>query len=126
MIDPSHALQKAVYEALIASGVASGRVFSRVPDKTPLPFVYIGQDQIIGRDDAADFSECFVTVDAYAATLPELKLMVGTIRQALHKQIELDGFTCCEWHFDSIRYIASVDESTEHAVIELSYLVLPA
>ena len=125
MSDPSYALQKSVYDALVASGVASSRVFHRVPQGTPLPYIHIGHDQIITDYIAgADFNDCTVTIHAFAKAAPELKLIVGLIRNALDRQITLVGFGVHEWGLERVEYMTDPDGLTEHAVLEFRYYIL--
>eukprot|EP01037_Dinobryon_pediforme_P021278 gene21278-22104_t len=53
--DPSLALQDAVYSAI--KTLVSGKVFYRVPPKTPLPYIYIGSDDLQSDYEAGDFTE---------------------------------------------------------------------
>ncbi|HEY0011558.1 MAG TPA: DUF3168 domain-containing protein [Allosphingosinicella sp.] len=125
MSDPSYAIQKAVYDALIAAGAANSRVYHRVPDGAPLPYVHIGQDQIFAAYEAGEFSECHVVVHGFAETMPGLKLLVGTIRDALDKPLTLVGFDCHEATYESTRYMTDSSGLTEHAVVEFVYMVQP-
>lgn len=134
--DPSHNLQKAVYAALTSAPVLPKvplatdtrtmvwPVFHRVPENQPVPFVVIGDDQILADYDAADFSECHVIVHVFASSMPELKLIVAKVRAALDQHIEIEGFDTAEAQFMSTRYMTDPDGATEHAVIEFQYLVI--
>lgn len=139
MLDPSYALQQAVYATLSQSnGLTSligtvrvgsenlPKIFHRVPADTPLPFVNIGQDTVYGRDESGDFSECEITVHVFAATMPQAKQITAKVTEALKTLSSLDGFTIHETHLGTVRHMTDPDGMTAHSVVEFEYLVQPA
>lgn len=122
MRDPSLPLQKAVFAALTGAGLDC--VYHTVPPKTPLPWVVIGEDQVLAENESAEMYECFVTVSAFAVK-PEHKALAATICAALDQMLDLDGFRTEEvWH-EETRYLTEKDNQIGHANIEFRYLVQP-
>lgn len=111
MTDPSYAIQKAVNAALTA--IPGLKVYTRVPAGAKLPYVEIGGDQILGDDDAGSFFTAYVEVRSYAKTTGEVKTIAGKVYAALNGNLDLDGFTCHEFHFESTTYRTEVNGSDE-------------
>lgn len=138
MSDPSYALQKAVYDALTGSSelvafigtvkvgtINTAKVFHRVPDGTPLPYVHIGQDQIIADEDSLGvFSDCYATIHVFSATMPELKQIVGKVRAALAVDLPLVGFNVQMGRLVDVIYRTDEDGNSqiEHAVMTFNYI----
>lgn len=129
MIDPSYALQQAVYAALSAHagvraivGTNPVKVFHTVPPKTALPYVVIGQDTVTGDDDAAEFTDCEVVVHAFAETIPGAKLLAAQITDALYVALPLAGFSTHEFHRGPTRHLTDPG-NTGHSVVEFEYRV---
>lgn len=123
MAEPSYAIAKAVDAALAA--VSGLKVYTRIPPKTPLPYVEIGHDLIIGEDDAGSFFRAYVEVSVYAATTGEMKTMAGKVFEVLNRNLTLDGFACHEFHYDGLiprREIQATDV-IEQGVMTFEYLV---
>lgn len=123
MAEPSLAIAKAVDGALGAiHGLA---VYTRIPPKTPLPYVEIGQNQIIGEDDAGSFFRAYVEVSVYAATTAEMKAIAGQVFSALNVNLTLDGFTCHEFHYDGLNPHREMQGSDviEQGIMTFEYLV---
>lgn len=124
MTDPSYALQKAVFDALIASNAVGSKVYHRVPAGTALPYIFIGQDQIIPDEDSAgEFSDCYATIHVFAETMPALKLIVGAVRNALARDLPLIGFNVQLGRLDNVTYRTDTDgeEQIEHAIMTFAY-----
>ena len=134
MKEPSYALQQSVYNALAGStdlvakigtvkvnNVNVGKVFHRVPAGTPLPYVLLGRDQIIdAAEDGGTMFECIVTVYAYAAAIPQLKLIVSDIYAALNQWLTFDGFKMYELHYEGTQ-CRTEDGEVEQAIVEFRY-----
>lgn len=123
-LDPSLALQDAVYTAI--KTLAGGKVFYRVPAKQPLPYIYIGADDMQSDYEAGDFTEATVTIDVFSKDKLELKAFVGQVRAALDRAISIEGFTVLEWEFDRTNYITGGDGLTEQASMQFIYLIAAA
>lgn len=123
MAEPSYAIAKAVDAALAA--ITGLTVYTRIPPKTPLPYVEIGNDQIIGEDDAGAFFRAYVEVSVYAATTGEMKAIAGKVFEALNRNLTLDGFTCHEFHYDGMvpRREIQGQDVIEQGVMTFEYLV---
>ncbi|MFC3079513.1 DUF3168 domain-containing protein [Phenylobacterium terrae] len=126
MNDPSHALQQAIFDALVAANVANAKVYHRVPPATPLPYVQIGQDLITADFAPGEFYECDATVHVFAASMPLVKALVGDAVTTLSKTLTMAGFRCHFGRLERVRYINdSAPDVAAHAVIELLYRVQP-
>lgn len=129
MLEPSLAIQDAVYSALAAANAASGRIFLRIPPKTPLPYIEFGQDQVYGaQDEGGDMFEANVEVSAFAANMDDLKSVVNAIFGALYAPIQVVGFKVFEFHYEGTRYLKEYDDTgaagtVEQAVCAFRYLV---
>lgn len=123
MTEPSLAIAKAINAALTA--VSGLKVYTRIPPKTPLPYCEIGNDQIIGEDDAGSFFRAYVEVSVYAATTAEMKTIAGEVFTALNRNLTLDGFTCHEFHYDGLvpRKEIQGSDVVEQGVMTFEYLV---
>lgn len=134
--DPSLALQKAVYAALVGRpaltaliGGSKPRVYDSVPAGAALPYVTIGQDQITSDYEAgADFSDCHAIVHVWSAApgLPEVKRIVAEVRAALEAQLAVEGFAVCEWECEDVQYLPLDEDNTRHAALQFFYKVLAA
>jgi len=122
MRDPSLPLQKAVFAALTGAGFDC--VYHTVPPQTALPWVVIGEDQILAENESAEMYECFVTVSAFDQK-PGHKALAAKVTAALDQQLALDGFRTEEYWHEETRYLTEKDNQIGHAVIEFRYLVQP-
>jgi hypothetical protein len=129
MLEPSLAIQDAVYAALASVNAAGGRIFLRIPPKTPLPYIEFGQDQVFGaQDQGGDMFEANVDVSAFAANMDDLKTVVGAIFAGLYRAIPAEGFNTFEFHYDGTRYLKEYDDTgargtVEQAVCSFRYMV---
>lgn len=127
MSEPSYAIQKAVFDALIAANISGigAKVYSRVPATAALPYLEIGNDQIIGDDGSGDYFDCYVEVQAFAKSKAELKHIVAAIYAALFTGLTLVGFTAHEFHHNSTRHLTeeSGSDLIENAIMEFEYKV---
>ncbi|MFN3776447.1 DUF3168 domain-containing protein [Sphingomonas parapaucimobilis] len=122
--DPALPLQDAIYQAI--KDLASGSVFYDVPDGTPLPYIYFGDDDILGDyDSGGDFSNVSANIDAFGANKIELKQLVADIVARLDRPLEISGFQIIEWRVSSIHYRKMEDGLTHQASLEFDYLVAP-
>jgi len=121
--DPAYALQKAVYQAIIATGAVDGRVYSEVPAQAVKPFVQIGDDFIVSNREAGEFHVCTAVVNVVAASKGKAKEIAGIIRAALEAPIEIDGFMVCEYEMPSSIYRIDNDCMTAQASLEFDYLL---
>lgn len=123
MAEPSYAIAKAVKAAMDA--IPGVKAYPRVPEGAKLPYLEIGQDQIVGEDDAGAFFRAYVEVSVFAATTAEMKTLVGKVYAALYRDLTLDGFGCHEHHYDGMipRSINTDNEKIEQGVMTFEYLV---
>lgn len=122
--DPALPLQDAIYQAI--KDLASGSVFYDVPDGTPLPYIYFGDDDVSGDyDNGGDFFEVSANLDAFAANKIELKRLAADIVARLDQPLEITGFQILEWRASFIHYRKMEDGLTHQASLEFSYLIAP-
>ena len=129
MADPAvafHTAQEATLRgsaalaALFAPALA--RVYSVVPQNAPLPFIRIGDDQILeDSDECVSGSEIFALVHVWTRPdPPDVQLgrqMAGVIRAALTADdLEIAGFEMILGEFQDARHLTDPDGSS-HAVI---------
>lgn len=128
-LEPSLSIQDAVYSALAAVDAAGGRIFLRVPAKTPLPYIEFGQDHVLGaQEEGGDMFEVNVEVSAFAGDMDSLKAVVNAIFGALYRPIEIVGFKAFEFHYEGTRFHKEYDDTgatgtTEQADCSFRYMV---
>jgi hypothetical protein len=126
------AVQDAVVATLRASApvaaLVEARVYDRIPDKAPYPFIHFGETQAIEDDtDCGGSAEVFVTLHVWsnAVGAVQARLIAAAVRAALHRQpLTLAapyGLTEIE-HRDT-RVFADTDKTLTHGVVTLRALV---
>jgi len=132
MSDPAvafHAAQDAALRAsaelaaLFPGGVV--RVYSVVPQNAPLPFIRIGDDQVLeDGDECVSGSEIFAAVHVWTAPdPPDVQLgrrIAGVVRATL-VDLVLAGFDLVLGEFVDTRHLTDPDGSS-HAVLGFRYL----
>lgn len=134
MAHPGAALQRAVFKMLRDSAVVttalggSSRVYDRVPANARLPYITIGEIQIVDDANCGPAWEAFVTTHAWSEAVgkPESQGIADAMGEALNAQLSVDGFTCTDWQFRDARTFTEPDGLTTHAVITHRYLIDPA
>jgi hypothetical protein len=135
MSDPAEAIFDGIEAALRASAAlatATGnplRIYDVVPANALLPYVVIGDDNIVGDDTVcAPASEIFATVHAWSKSEPpssrQARQMGAAIRAALTAQLTLTGFEVIDWEFQGALYNTDPDGST-HGRFIFHYFVNP-
>jgi hypothetical protein len=135
MIDPSLALQKAVFEALapVLAGVAG--VYDRVPVDpagavaAAFPYVHIGEDHILAATDQChDAADAFAVVHVWSRAVGkvEAKGVMAIVVAALAANLVLDGFAIITWACtDGPRHMTDLDGLTSHSVVTFRYRLAP-
>jgi hypothetical protein len=133
MPDPAaafHAAQDAALrasaplQALFPGGVV--KLYSVVPQNAPLPFIRIGDDQVMEDTDptCAASSEIFAVVHVWTKPdPPDVQLgrqMAGVIRDTLAPSLTIAGFDCELADFIDARHLTDPDGSS-HAVLTFHY-----
>lgn len=141
MSDPALALQNAVEATLRGSqALADAMELEQVrlytlaaPVDSPIPYLVIGDDQIIDDEtECADSSEAFTSVHVFTrkndveASRSQAKAVAGIIRGLLNQKLPLDGFDVSEWRFQTARHLTDPDRRTAHSVVEHRFLIDPA
>lgn len=142
MSDPALALQQAIETTLRASeelktamGLATVRLYTvSAPNEAQLPYVIIGEDQIIDDStECAESSEVFTTVHVWSrvtegvsASRVQAKKMAGAIRAALKTEFAVPGFDVVLRDFENTRHLTDPDGLTAHAVVSHRFLLDPA
>lgn len=127
MSDPSLEIQRAIVAALkVATAVAGGRIYDRIPDNPTFPYVQVGDGETVG-DDNPCFDASEVNVQAHvwsrAVGYPEAKAIAAVVRTRLTQEFTITGFKVTEAEHVVTRYLRDPDGLTSHAVVEMRYLV---
>lgn len=127
MPDPSLALQGAQVAALKAGpAVAGGRIYDTVPESPTFPYVTVGEGDAVGDDNecwnATEFNSQ-VHVWSRAVGFPECKTIAALVRDRLTAEFTITGFKVTEAEYVTARYLRDPDGLTNHAVVELRYLI---
>lgn len=127
MTEPSLALQKATYSALTTAGL---RVYDRVPPDAVVPYVTVGDDQVIatGFDCLDGSSEVYSSVHVWSRQpgKVEAKSIAGTVRSALDNatlDLSANGFALVSILHHETRYLGDEDGLTTHAVVTFHALI---
>lgn len=134
MSGPDAALQEAVFSALkesqavlaaLGGADAQRRVYDRVPAKWVLPYITIGEIQILDDTHCEAAWEAFVTTHVWSDKVgkPEAQLIAAAVGTALNAQLTLPGFVCVDWAFRDRRYITEPDGLITHGVNTHRYLI---
>jgi hypothetical protein len=129
VIDPSHALQVALYAALMPVEGVGARVYDAVPDDRAFPYVTIGAAQTIpARAECVDGTESFVDVHIWSREVGsiEAKVIGGRVLLALHDaSLELEGHRLIAIRFTGSRVFRDPDGITTHGVYSFRVLSQP-
>lgn len=134
MSGPDAALQEAVVSALrsdaavlaaLAGVGPERRIYDRVPAKWVLPYITIGEIQIIDDTHCEAAWECFVTTHAWSVAVgkPEAQLIGAAVGAALDAELSIAGFICVDWQFRSRSYLLEEDGLTTHCINTHRYLI---
>jgi hypothetical protein len=109
--------------ALFPGGVV--RIYSVVPQNAPLPFIRIGDDQVLeDSDECLSGSEIFAAVHVWTSPDPPDVLLgrriAGVVRATL-VDLVLAGFDLVLGEFVDTRHLTDPDGSS-HAVLGFRYL----
>lgn len=138
MSDPSFAVQKAIFAALGPYGTNASalkstslgcKVLDYLPDNEAMPYVTIGEDQVIGeRVLNTPWSDVHVTVHVWsqAKGAVEIKGLAAQVRSALDRELSLDGHTCYVGRHVSTQTMVEADNCIRHAVIMFEYRTEPS
>ena len=123
-------IQKAIYDALIASpAIAGGRVYDRVPENPTFPYIGIGDEQSIDDGNACDDGwevSSDVHVWSRAVGFPETKGLVSAIVPRLAAISAVPGFTLIAAGVENTRVFRDPDGLTSHGVISVRFVITPA
>jgi hypothetical protein len=134
-IDPGAAFNVAQDAALRASpdlvALFNGapRIFGVVPQNAPLPYVRIGDDQIIEDGiECLGGSEIISLVHVWSRPDPPGVILgrqiAGVIRAVLYADLGIAGHDTILWEFEDTRHLTDPDGSS-HAVLTFRYLTTP-
>lgn len=134
MARPDEALPQAVFRTLSADAAvlaalggadASRRIYDRVPSKYVLPYITIGEIQIVDDTHCEAAWEAFVTTHAWSEKIGrgEAQRIGAAIGEALDAELVIPGFVCVVWQFRTARYFTEPDGLTAHGLVEHRYLI---
>jgi hypothetical protein len=138
MSDPAEPFLDALEATLRASGplatamgLSEPRIYAERPTDGQLPYIQIGDDQVIGEDNGcADESEIFTTLHVYARTDAALKgsrrarRIAGVLRALLKDGFDIDGHRAVVSAFQDHRVLTDPKGST-HVVMTFRYETTP-
>lgn len=112
--------------AAIWPGGGPVRVYSVVPQNAPLPFLRIGDDQVLeDSDECVSASEIFAMVHVWTKPdPPDVQLgrqIAGVVRDLLAGDLVIPGFDTVLAEFVDTRHLTDPDGSS-HAVLGFRYL----
>lgn len=125
MASPSYELQVAIVTRLKADAVISGmvgnRIYDRVPDGAPFPYITIGEaDETSDDADCIDAFELSIDIDVWSRDpgFKESKEISDAVRKALKTpEIELPTNALVLFQHRQTRSFRDEDGLTSHAVI---------
>lgn len=139
MRDPSAPVQKAIWDRLVGdagvSAIIGRRVYDRVPQDSPFPYVSFGPMQPVNDwDQCHEPVEVFVQLDGWDRAEGDndpvgsvrAKQLADAICQAMDEDLEPEGFDVITQEVENIRHLTDPDGLTSHAVINLRLVVTPA
>jgi hypothetical protein len=111
-----------------AMGLDKARIYNGpVPANAVLPYVVLGEDQILGDDiECAESAEIHSTVHVWSRPEPptaaEAKRIGDTLIGLLKRPLVVGGYVVDEWQLESARYNTDPDGST-HGWLSFRYLI---
>lgn len=130
--DPFKIAQEAALRASAALATAMGgtvRIYTEVPTNAPLPYVVLGDDQVLldTSSDCADEAEIFSTVGLWARKTPpdkgaQARAMGSAVVDALNIELTITGWTVDLAESQSESYSTDPDQSTK-GVLVFRYLL---
>lgn len=112
--------------ALAAAGPRVA-IYTEVPANAPLPYLVIGDDQVLpDTTGCAAEAEMFTTISWWARPSPpdrggQARALGAAIFLALNARLDVAGWTLDAWECQSERYSTDPDQST-HGVAVFRYL----
>lgn len=136
MSEPSAAMQKGIYDALMADAPLAAlmggavRVFDVVPPDAVFPYVTIGDDQLLDRglvDCDPDLFEYFATIHVWSRPSNvgriEAKNIAGRVREILKVPPAVTGFAVKCSTTETTDHLRDPDGITAHSVLTQRFLV---
>lgn len=133
MADPSFSFQIGMADQLlgdpaVTAWVGNG-VYAEVPAQAELPYLSIGDDQIVGLDEVCKTaSEIVAQVHVWAAgsgrTLTARKI-AGAVRTCLTAEFAVDGFEIVLGEFQGALHLDDPSGFITHTVLTFRYLIDP-
>jgi hypothetical protein len=113
-----------------AADGAKVRIYRAVPVNAVLPYIIIGEDQLLeDSDECSDAWDLNATVHVFTKPDPPEAItnrsLAAVVRDLLKADLALDGYRTVDWTFESTRILTEADRST-HAVLNHSYALEPA
>lgn len=137
MTDVAEELTKAQEAALRASAAllaaapwTQPRVYRSIPTNAPLPYIKLGEDQVIDdSDDCQDGSEIISTVHVWSKPetpqAMEGRRIAAALRVELQADLVIPGHDLVLAAFVSKSFTTDPDDST-HAILTFRYLTTPS
>jgi len=100
------------------------RIYTEVPTNAPLPYIVLGNDQVILETNpgCTDEAEVTSTVTWWSRTAPldkgaQARVMGSAIIDALNVELTVTGWDVDEWEVQSEQYFTDADQSTKGVVV---------
>jgi hypothetical protein len=102
-------------------------IYTEVPTNAPLPYVVLGNDQVLQEPGCATEAEVISTIGFWSRTDPrdkgvQARAMGSAMIDALNVQLVVDGWDVDEWEVREERYSTDPDQST-HGVLVIRHLL---
>lgn len=135
MIDPSSALQTAIYAAITATGilpaVVGNRVYDAVPQNAQTPYVSMGDCQVLpDKSGCIDGAECYPIIDVWStySGYKEAKTIAAAVVAALDDKPEalmVAGFDVIVFELDTYQPLRDPDGITRRVSLTFHALLSP-
>jgi hypothetical protein len=136
MIDPSVALQTALYAALTSPGTlpasVGGRVYDGIPQNATTPYVSMGDCQVLpDKAGCIDGAECYPIIDVWSTYngYKEAKTIAAAILSALDDRPEnltVSGFDVIVFELEQYQPLRDPDGITRRVSLTFRALLTPS
>lgn len=135
MIDPSLALQTAIFAALETSnlpGVPSDRIYDSVPQNSATPYVSLGDCQVLpDKSGCIDGAECYPIIDVWSTYggYKESKEIAAVIVAKLDDKpdaLTVAGFDVIVFELDTYQPLRDPDGITRRVSLTFRALLTPS
>lgn len=125
LMDAMRAALRGSYELKVAMGGESRIYVDNAPKNAPMPYVRIGDDQIIDASDpCVEASEIVSQVHLWSNPEPpdgtQIRRMMAAVRKALRQKLPLEGHETVVFEFVDALFVPDPD-GHRHCVMQFNY-----